>query len=252
MLQVAAGLYPLQYIAERVGEGRVVARNLTPPGVEPHDAELSPDQAEAIEAADLVLTIGGGFQPSLEKAAGRRKSGVITAVSAGVDPHVWLDPQKFADLVRQTAKALAAADPTSAALFADQADTLLIELEVLDSEIASGLANCMRRTVVSSHDAFSRFSSRYNLQTEGIAGLSPRAEPTADRLDELVRLIKKTQATTVFTEDQVSPALAETLAREAGVSMAVLSPIEFAPEQGDYFTAMRSNLRTLREALDCG
>jgi zinc transport system substrate-binding protein len=69
---VVAAFYPLAYAAEQLGGARVVVTNLTPPGSEPHDLEVSPKDVAAIRAADLVLLLGRGFQPQLEDAAGTR------------------------------------------------------------------------------------------------------------------------------------------------------------------------------------
>jgi zinc transport system substrate-binding protein len=60
----------------------------------------------------------------------------------------------------------------------------------------------------------------------------------------------------VFFERLVSPKLADTIAREAGVKTAVLDPIEgLTPSEekrgDDYFTLMRQNLQALRTDLGC-
>ncbi|MBM3687553.1 MAG: zinc ABC transporter substrate-binding protein, partial [Actinobacteria bacterium] len=41
-LKVVAAFYPLQFAAEQVGGAAVEVVNLTPPGAEPHDLELTP------------------------------------------------------------------------------------------------------------------------------------------------------------------------------------------------------------------
>ena len=51
------------------------------------------------------------------------------------------------------------------------------ELARLDDEYLSGLADCARDTVVSSHDAFG-YLTRYGIEVAPIAGLTPEAEPT--------------------------------------------------------------------------
>jgi hypothetical protein len=61
---------------------------------------------------------------------------------------------------------------------------------------------------------------------------------------------------TIFTEELVSPKVAQTLAREVGVSTAVLNPLEGLTKQElsagqDYVSVMRSNLHTLEKALGC-
>ncbi len=63
-------------------------------------------------------------------------------------------------------------------------------------------------------------------------------------------------ATTVFSEPLVSDEVAETVAREAGVVLATLDPVEGLSEERveageDYLSVMRSNLAALREALGC-
>src|ERR671918_799827 len=120
-ISVVASFYPLAFIVERIGGDCVTVTNLTPPGVEPHDLELSPDAVESIATADLVLYLGGGFQPAIEEALqdaeGRTMDGlgVVSTNPPGggpadegftVDPHVWLDPSRFRDIVSATAEAL--------------------------------------------------------------------------------------------------------------------------------------------------
>ncbi len=111
--------------------------------------------------------------------------------------------------------------------------------------------------MVTSHDAFGYLAARYGLEVEGIAGLSPDAEPDPARLAELADLAEEEGVTTIFTETLVSPDIAETLAREAGgLQTAVLNPLEGLTEDevdagDDYFSVMRANLETLRQGLGC-
>jgi zinc transport system substrate-binding protein len=89
-----------------------------------------------------------------------------------------------------------------------------------------------------------------------LTGVSPEAEPSPRDLERLVRTVESTGATTVFAERLVSPKLAATVAREAGVATAVLDPLEGLTSDetdagADYFTVMRSNLAALRKALGC-
>jgi zinc transport system substrate-binding protein len=95
------------------------------------------------------------------------------------------------------------------------------------------------------------------LRQEGAAGLSPDEEPNPRRLGELADLVEEKGVTTIFTEQLVSPRIAETLAREAGgVKTAVLNPLEGLSadevDRGDdYVTVMDRNLARLRAALGC-
>jgi zinc transport system substrate-binding protein len=247
---VVAAFYPLAWAAERVVGDGVDVVNLTPAGAEPHDLELTPRDVEAVQNATLVLYLGGGFMPSLEDAV-RGSNAALDLLgdenSSELDPHIWLDPVQFARVVTAIGGALG--EPAAAKV-------LVAELEGLDTELRRGLATCERREIVTSHAAFGHLAAAYDLEQIALTGLSPEAEPAPRALEELVRQVEEVGATTVFFETLVSPEVAETVAHEAGVETAELDPLEgLGPEQlaagDDYFSVMRDNLATLRQALGC-
>lgn len=258
---VVAAFYPLAYAAEQIGGPRVDVRNLTPPGTEPHDVELSARDVGRVRSADVVLYVGSGFQPALEDALEGSEADAVDLLEGlelrgaaegdedlEFDPHVWLDPLRYAEMSDRIGTALGR--PQEAARFRAQ-------LEGLDREFETGLARCARREIVTSHAAFGYLAERYRLEQIAITGLSPEAEPTPQELEEVVEDVRAHDATTVFFETLVSPRLAETVARETGAGTAVLNPLEGLTEEEldrgeDYFSLMRANLRTLREALECG
>ena len=261
-VEVVASFYPLAWAAEQVGGRRVSVTNLTPAGVEPHDLELTPDQRDAIEDADVVLVLGNGFQPAVEDAAEDRDRGTIEVldrlhVDADADPHVWLDPNRMAAIVDDVAAALADADPKRAATYEANAAALRDRLAALDARYRSGLAQCERRLIVTAHEAFGYLAAAYDLRQEGVSGLAPGAEPDPKRLAQLADLVEEKGVTTIFSETLVSPKVAQTLAREAGgLKTATLSPLEglSAREQrrgDDYVSVMDANLARLQAALGC-
>ena len=250
---VVASFYPLAYAAQEVGDGRVDVSNLTPAGAEPHDLEVSPQDVAAIREADLVLLLGRGFQPQLEDAAGSGNNVLRLLDTPGLglhpdgDPHVWLDPLRYAKIVGRIGQALH--DPAAAA-------RLQGRLRALDGEYRTGLAHCERREIVTSHEAFGYLAERYGLEQVAITGLSPEVEPEPAKLQHVVELVRERGVTTIYFETLVSPRIAETVARETGAKTAVLNPIEGLTKdevsQGEsYFSLMRTNLRTLREGLGC-
>jgi zinc transport system substrate-binding protein len=271
-VSVVASFYPLAEAASRVGGDLVSVQNLTPPGVEPHDLELAPDDIEAIANADVIVYLGGGFQPAVEDALAEAENAVtvdaLEAVDTNaapaseaeegltVDPHVWLDPARYEEIVRAVAGALAKADPANERTFDANTEAYVAQIASLDEDFRTGLSECERTTIVTSHEAFGYLADAYGLTQVGILGLSPEAEPDPRRLAELRDLVEREGVTTIFAEELVSPKVAETLASEAGVQVAVLNPIESltdAQEKAgeDYLSLMRENLDTLRKALDC-
>jgi zinc transport system substrate-binding protein len=254
---VVAGFYPLAWAAERVGGASVEVTNLTPAGAEPHDVELSAADVEHVRDADLVLLVGAGFQPALEDAAADASGTTIDALDGldllagseddGVDPHFWLDPLRFAEFVERLGAELGHEQPAA---------RLAADLRALDDEIHSGLADCERHEIVTSHAAFGYLAARYGLEQVPISGISPEAEPTPRELEDIVEHVRDTGATTVFFETLVSPRVAETVARETGAETAELDPLEGLTEEevesgADYLSVMRANLAAVRKALAC-
>ena len=107
--------------------------------------------------------------------------------------------------------------------------------------IELGLADCERRELVTTHDAFGYLADRYGLEVIPITGLSPEAEPSPQDLEAVADLVEARGVTTVFTETLLSPEIGETVAREAGATTAVLNPLEGLTEDelargDDYFS----------------
>jgi zinc transport system substrate-binding protein len=243
---VVAAFYPLAFAAQEIGGSEVEVRNLTPPGVEPHDLELSGKDVRAIGEADLVLYVRG-FQPSLEAAIDSTSAHAVDLLGAAVtDPHFWLDPVRYAAVADRIAQELSRRP---------EAEPFAGRLRALDGEFRRGLSHCERNEIVTSHAAFS-YLARYGLKQVAIMGISPEAEPTPGDLEDVVRQVRAVGATTVFFEPLLSPRLAETVAREVGATTAVLDPIEGLTDKQvaageDYFSVMRENLAALREGLGC-
>lgn len=283
-LTVLAGFYPLQWAAEQVGGDRISVSALTPPGAEPHDLELTPRDVGAVSEADLLVYLDG-FQPALDEAAEQEAGdaawdvGDAADLVAGedehadedghaedehaaedghdhgaTDPHFWLDPTRLASVADALAERLAELDPDGASTYEENAAALRADLEALDEEMRAGLANCAVDTLVTSHDAFGYLADRYGLDVVGISGLSPSQEPDPAQLGTIAALVGERGITTVYTETLVDPAVAETVAEEAGVRTAVLDPIEGLTDESageDYLQVMRANLATLQEGQSC-
>ncbi len=261
---VVASFYPLQYVAERIVGDHAEVINLTKPGVEPHDLELSPRQTADLAGADVVLH-EEGLQPAVDEAV-RNESPeqVVDAASVvdlqpieggdSLDPHFWLDPTLLAEVGQAFTTTISESDPANAEAYRAANQELQADLLALDREFRDGLAECRSRALVVSHDAFGYLGRRYDLEVLPIAGLSPDAEPSPRHLAELADLIRTKNITTVFSERLASPKLADTLASDLDISTAVLDPIEglaSSEESADYASLMRENLAAVMKAGGC-
>ncbi|WP_405751039.1 metal ABC transporter substrate-binding protein [Streptomyces sp. NBC_01411] len=279
-LHVVASFYPLQYLTQEIGGDHVSVTNLTKPGVEPHDLELSPKQTVALSSVDAIVYLKG-LQPAVDEAI--KQSGVkytadaasMTTLEkhgtevdghhhttgdndshseseAGLDPHIWLDPVRFAQVAKGVDKTLAAADPKHKADYRKNTDALVRKLDALNKQYVNGLKNRTSDTFVTTHAAFGYLAERYGLTEEAISGIDPESEPSVSRMKDLHALAAKHHVNTVFFETIANPDTARTLAGDLHVKTGVLDPLEGITDKSkgrDYLQVMQSNLAALQKAL---
>lgn len=170
------------------------------------------------------------------------------------DPHFWLDPHRYSDVARVISARLSSADPAHKGDYAKNAKVFEDKLAGLSVEFTTGLARCKRKDLVTSHAAFGYLAQRFGLKQIAINGLSPDQEPKASEIASVSGYARAHGVTTVYAETLVSPAIAQTVAREAGATMATLDPIEGLTNKSagnDYFAVMRANLKALRKGQGC-
>ncbi|QQC89185.1 metal ABC transporter substrate-binding protein [Streptomyces alfalfae] len=287
-LDVVASFYPMQYLAEQIGGGHVSVTNLTEPGQEPHDLDVSAKQRGQLEESDVAVYLKG-LQPAVDDAIDQ--SGIGTKVDAasltstekhgdeagghadehgheeeegheghdhghsheGADPHIWLDPVKYAEVAEGVGKALEKADPKNAKTYEKNTAKLVKKLGALDTSFKDGLKDTKSKVFITTHAAFGYLAERYGLTEDAISGLDPEGEPSAKRVKDLQEMAKEDGVTTVFYETLVSDKTAKTLANDAGLKTDVLDPIEGITEGkskgDDYIQVMESNLKALQKAL---
>ncbi|MFJ6984329.1 MULTISPECIES: metal ABC transporter substrate-binding protein [unclassified Streptomyces] len=282
---VVASFYPMAYLAQQIGGEHVKVTSLTEPGQEPHDLEISARQRAQLEESDAALYLKG-LQPTVDEAVDQ--SGLKTKIDAaeltsleehgtevgghaaehdehageeegeehehegGKDPHVWLDPVKYAEVAQGVGKAFEKADPDHAADYKKNTADLVARLGALDTEFKTGLASTKTKVFITTHAAFGYLAERYGLIEEAISGLDPESEPSAARVKDLEKMAKADGVTTVFYETLVSDKTAKTIAKDANLGTDVLDPIEGITDKSrgtDYFEVQKANLTALRKAL---
>jgi zinc transport system substrate-binding protein len=275
---VVASFYPMAFLAEQIGGKYVHVTSLTQPGQEPHDLEISARQTAQLQESDAVLYLRN-LQPSVDDAVAQ--SEVKTKIDAaslttleehgnevgghaaahdsrrseegsGKDPHIWLDPVRYAQVAEGVGKAFEKADPDHADAYRKNTDALVKRLDDLGTRYAEGLRNTRSKVFITTHAAFGYLAERYGLTEEAINGLDPESEPSAARVRNLETMAHADGVSTVFYETLVSDKTAKTIAEDAGLKTDVLDPIEgitVKSRGSDYFQVMDSNLKALRKAL---
>ena len=315
-LSVVTAAYPYQFVAERVGGAKASVDNLTAPGVEPHDVELTPQQVAGLEDADLLvyertlqtqvddavdqLGLDGDGVLDVTTVVPLEETGALAEHAAeggtteqeshehgsdeshehesheheshehesheheshdhgsgddtALDPHLWLAPTNLAEITAAVADRMGEIQPEDAATYQANGEALVEDLQALDERFREGLRGCERTTVVTSHDAFRYLAAEYGLDMVAIAGIEPSQEPSPARQAEIADIVADEGVTTIFTEELVSPAVADSIAGETGAELAVLSPIEGLSDETadeDYLSLMQQNLTALQKANGC-
>ncbi|MFE0512373.1 metal ABC transporter substrate-binding protein [Streptomyces sp. NPDC058964] len=275
---VVTSFYPMTFLAERIGGSHVHVTSLTSPGQEPHDLELSTKQMIQLQESDAVLYLGN-LQPSVDAAVAQSEIGTkIDATSlttleehgnevgghaaahdsdehteeSGKDPHIWLDPVKYAQVAKGVGAAFEKADPDHAADYRKNTAALVERLDELNTEFKEGLARTKTEVFITTHAAFGYLAERYGLTEEAVNGLDPESEPSAARVRDLENMARADGVTTVFYETLVSDRTAKTIAQDTGLRADVLDPLEGITEKSrgkDYFSVQEANLEALRTAL---
>ena len=171
------------------------------------------------------------------------------------DPHAWQSLRHAVTYVDNVTLALANTSPESASTFYRRRALYVAEIEALDAEIRSLLAEVPdgARTIVTSHDAFQYFGLDYGLAFIAPQGLSTESEASAKDVVRLIELIRSRGIRAVFLENVADPRLLKRIADETGASIGgTLYPGALSGPEGPaptYLDMMRHNAQTLAQAL---
>jgi len=271
-ISVVTSFYPMYDFAVKVAGEHAVVTNLTPAGIEPHDWEPSSTDMITLEKADVFIYNGSGMEhwvdpvlSSLENkdlivVEASKAISLLTSSEASADntdsfdPHVWLDPQMAKLEMHAILAALIAADPEHTESFQASYDKYALDFDALDVEFNSALSAVPQKNIVVAHNAFAYLCNAYGLTQVPIEGLAADSEPDAARMSEIIDFVSKNNVKVIFFEELVSPKVAKSIAQETGSSTAVLNPLEGISDENqaageDYFSVMRTNLKTLVDSL---
>jgi ABC-type Zn uptake system ZnuABC Zn-binding protein ZnuA len=235
--RVVATTTQVGQVAAELGGDDIQLTTLLSPGVEAHDFEMTPDQAGAVERADVILKSGAGLESwldgALETLGGADR---VRDMSEGTDPrtfevddqqetdpHYWLSAPNAVVMVNNVRDALSEAVPDAAHRIAERADAYVARLEAADAQIRDLIAAIPEgaRGIVTNHDALGYFIAEYGLRFIGsvFPSLDVSAEPDPGQLAELTDTIREAGVRAIFAESAVNPALAEAIAAETGAQV---------------------------------
>lgn len=259
-------------LTQEIGEDEIHLTGILEPGADPHIYEPVPADSRALEQADLIFYNGYNLEPGLIKlmeTTGTNAEKVAVGEVApplklnpdpgqtAPDPHVWGDVKNVILMVQTIRDQLIKLSPEDQAIFKQNAEDLIEQLQQLDSWIGQqvGTIPAPQQKLVTTHDAFQYYGHAYGLSILGtLIGISTEEQPSARTTQQLIEAVKTAKIPTIFAETTLNPALIRTVAEEAGVKLApqpLYSDSVGAPGSGaeSYIEMMVANTQTIVEGL---
>lgn len=279
-LNIMTTFYPMYEFTKNIAGDEANVSLLIGAGTEPHDYDPSAKDIAKISESDALVYDNENMETWVPTVMDSLKDSKVTPIKATqdlvllpggeeeedhdhgaeghhheYDPHLWLSPYRAKMLVEKITEQLSATFPEKASTFQSNAKAYLEKLTALDEEYTTALKDAKQKNFVTQHTAFHYLALDYGLNQVGITGISPEAEPTPSRLAELTTYIKDNDIKYIYFEENASEKIAQTLATETGVELAVLNPLESLTEADqqagkDYISVMKENLAALRKTTD--
>ncbi|MGQ0556146.1 MAG: metal ABC transporter substrate-binding protein [Nitrospiraceae bacterium] len=263
----------LKDLAEQVGGPYVRVTSLLSGYENEHTYSPKPTDLIAVRKARLLLEIGMGLEvwvSSLVKNAGGQSLRVVTT-SHGVEliqddtdvhegthhdgkagnPHVWLDPENVATMLRHITEALIEVDPSHTTEFRSNQAAYLQRLGQLQKELSARTQRLSDRRFVAHHPAWPYLAKRFSLDIVGTIHMQSGTEPSALHLQALIQKMRRDHIKVIVSEIQLSQRLPELLARETKAHVVVLTTMPGGLEgTPTYLDMLRYNVLQLAGALE--
>jgi zinc transport system substrate-binding protein len=250
VLNVVTGLYPIAQAIKQIGHSKVTVTDVIPSGANPLTYSLTGADASQVQAANLVVDVGGGFQPSFEAAAARNAHVLsVGSVIKTSNPYFWLDPNLMPLVISKMGSAMEKADPQAAPIFRQGIADLAAEVNSTNIDYENTLSTCPRQIIFTANGAFADMARDYGLQNVPV-GMGPT--PPASLGSE----IRSSGTTTIFYEPWVSNAAVLAAAKEFHLKARQLDTLAGPPPggwppQATYINLLEANLGALSRALGC-
>lgn len=260
-------------LAGQIGGDRVEVTGLMGPGVDPHLYKASAGDVRRLANADLVLYGGlhleGKMADILEALNARVPTVAVSEAIPGEkllsldgahDPHVWFDPTLWSSAARAAAAGLTRVDPAGEAVYEANLNRYLGELGELDRWTAAQFRSVpeRQRVLVTAHDAFGYLSRRYDVEVQGLQGISTVAEASGQNVRRIAGFLAERHVKAVFVESTISPRGVQAIreaARARGHDVRVGGELyadaagQPGTPEGTYVGMVRHNVKTIVEAL---
>jgi zinc transport system substrate-binding protein len=268
-LNVTVSILPEKYFVERIGGSHVTVNVMVGPGDSPHTYEPKSDQMTALSHSVLYFAIGVDFENAwMDRIATANPNMQIVDVSADLekipmvahnhagetpaatntdtgelDPHVWTSPENVKVISQSIYQALSEKDPANQAEYQANLDAFIQDIDTLESDIQTSLANISSNTFIVFHPSWGYFARDFGLDQIPIEiqGSEPSAQELAGMIDEA----KAENVKVIFGQPEFSTKTADYIAQEINGQVILIDPLA-----EDWLDNLRGVADTFAKALN--
>lgn len=291
-IKVLSTIYPEYDFAKQIGKENVSSTLLIPPGSEAHHYEPTPQDLIALKEADVFVYTSEAMEPWVEKMLSQvgpntivvEASKGVTMLSSdtlglsgalveheddhdedsasadeheGLDPHIWLDPANAKIMAKNIADAMIEAKPELAKDLQSNYDSYASELDQLDRDYTETLGKFDHKSIMfAGHFAFGYMAHKWQIEIYSpYEGFSPDAEPSPQKVAEMIDLMKSKAIKTVYYEELIDPKIARVIANESGADLVMLHAAHNVSKDElskgiTYIEIMKANLDKLKVGFE--
>ncbi|HSA60722.1 MAG TPA: metal ABC transporter substrate-binding protein [Nitrospiraceae bacterium] len=276
-INVVVTIPVLKDLTEQVGRSHVRVISLLSGYENEHTYSPKPSDLVAVRKAQLLLEVGIGLEvwvSSLVKNAGGPSLRIVTTsqgiglirdhsdhhdearqggeeTEPGGNPHIWLDPENVAIMLRHITEALIKIDPAHTTDFRNNQAAYLQQLDRLRKELSERVKLLPDRRFIAHHPAWPYLARRFGFDIAGTIQMQSGTEPSALQLQALIEKIRKERIKVIVSEIQLSQKLPELLAKETRARVVVLTTLPGGlPGTETYLDMLRYNVLQLANALE--
>jgi zinc transport system substrate-binding protein len=250
--KVAVTIYPFYDIVKEIVGNKFEVILIVPPGAEPHNFELRPQDILKLKGTKIIFSNGLIIDDWTKNLTQNLKATKVIPFYQSVnlidkDPHFWLSLENIKKVAQKVAEEMESFDPQNKDYYKKNLENVLNKLNELSKFAQNESKNFSSRYLITQHNAFKYLAQELNLNIVGFLE-GPNKELTPAELQKLIDAIRILNIKVIFKEPGEESNLLKTLVKEFNLKIYELDPIE-GKSGLNYFDAYRKNIETLKEAL---
>lgn len=275
-VQVLSSFSILGNVTQELGGERVQVQTLIGPNQDAHTYQLQSQDVKKIQAAQLIVLNGLGFERADIRRATQNSGKKIVNATQGLpalplpahdhhhaghnhdhgayDPHVWHDPILMKAYAANITQALIATDPAGKTYYQARLAQYQSQLNQLHawSQQQFNAVPASKRKALTAHHSFAYLGKRYHIQFYAPQGVNTHDSASATSVARLIKQVKQERIQAVLVENMVNPKLVQQIARETGSKTQGMLYADALSQQGaakTYVSMVRHNVNTLVAAM---